>query len=277
VFTAVLLADMVERGEVRLEDPISRYLCSKVRKLGSAGDDIKLEQLVTHTSGLPRLPRNLMPRALLNRANPYARYTVLHLERALARAKAPPSRQGPVLYSNYGFAVLGYVLSVALERSYEDLVLDRVCRPLGMTETTVRVPPEFAGRQATGHGRDGRSVPDWDLRIFAPAGGLRSTVDDMLRFLAANLHPKDAPIGTALELAQRGRRRVTPNDGIAMGWHIRRWSDRTVLWHNGGTSGFGSFCAFERRRSKAVVALYNSPPTPKLDAACFALLEDLGP
>ncbi len=60
-----------------------------------------------------------------------------------------------------------------------------------------------------------------------------------------------------------------------MGWHVRRRNGRTVFWHNGGTSGFGSFCGFDRQRSIAVVALYNSPPTPKADAAGFAVLEDV--
>lgn len=277
VFTAALLADMVQRKEVHLEDPISRYLAPAPKASRPAGPAITLEQLVTHTSGLPRLPRNLMPRALLNRANPYARYTAGHLQRAVARANVPSSRQHRVVYSNYGFAVLGHVLSLVLDRSYEESVVERVCRPLAMNETVIRLPVELAPRQATGHGKSGRPVPDWDLRTFDPAGGLRSTVEDMLRFLAAHLHPEDAPIGPALELTQRPRRAITPHDHIAMAWHVRRRGDRTVVWHNGGTSGFGSFCAFERQRSIAVVALYNSTPTPEADAACFSILEELDP
>ena len=276
VFTAALLADMVQRQEVRLEDPISRYL-PILETSRRAGRDITLEQLVTHTSGLPRLPRNLMPGALLKRADPYARYTVGQLQRAVARAKVSAPIQARVAYSNFGFAVLGHVLGRVLDRSYEEVVGDRVCRPLAMNETGIRLPAELAPRRATGHGRSGAPVPDWDLRTFAPAGGLRSTVGDMLRFLAAHLHPEDAPIGAALELTQRTRRAITPHDDMAMAWHVRRRNDRTVLWHNGGTSGFGSFCAFERRRSTAVVALYNSAPTPKVDAACLSILEELDP
>jgi hypothetical protein len=97
--------------------------------------------------------------------------------------------------------------------------------------------------------------------------------DPISRHLASSLEwSRPAAPDITLERSQRPRRAMSPQGHIAMAWHIRQLGDRTVLWHNGGTSGFGSFCAFERRRSVAVVALYNSAPTPKVDAACFSIL-----
>ena len=76
VFTSALLADMVERGEVKLDDPISKYLPTTVRVPARKGKEITLLDLATQSSGLPRLPSNLRPASV---ANPYADYTVANL------------------------------------------------------------------------------------------------------------------------------------------------------------------------------------------------------
>src|SRR5262245_32121737 len=73
VFTSLLLADMVRRGEVALDDPVSKYLPGNVRMPRRGGREITLQDLATHTSGLPRLPSPFTPK---NPANPYADYSV---------------------------------------------------------------------------------------------------------------------------------------------------------------------------------------------------------
>ena len=96
VFTALVLADMAERGEVHLSDPAARYLP------GRATDGPTLADLATHTSGLPRLPRGLLPSALLHPGDPYARYPVGGLVRDARRAlraapDTPPEALGPAI------------------------------------------------------------------------------------------------------------------------------------------------------------------------------------
>ena len=81
VFTALALADMVEHGQVSLTDPISKYLPDGVKTPQRGGKSITLEDLATHTSGLPRLPSNIEPR---NPADPYADYTAAQLYDFLA-------------------------------------------------------------------------------------------------------------------------------------------------------------------------------------------------
>jgi len=81
VFTALLLADMVERGEVALDDPVRKYLPDSVTVPSRGGRQISLADLATHTSGLPRIPENMDAN---NLDDPYARYGSAELYAFLA-------------------------------------------------------------------------------------------------------------------------------------------------------------------------------------------------
>jgi CubicO group peptidase (beta-lactamase class C family) len=180
VFTALLLADMAECGEVNLSDPAASYLPDPARN-GPA-----LADLATHTSGLPRLPRGLLRSARLHPRDPYARYPPARLVRDAGRALRAGSPGSPYAYSNFGFGLLGYLLGQAADTPYEDLVTTRISGLLGLPDTTFEVPESSQDRKARGHQR-GRPVPDWRLGALAGAGGLYSTATDLARFLQACL------------------------------------------------------------------------------------------
>jgi serine-type D-Ala-D-Ala carboxypeptidase/endopeptidase len=177
VFTATVLADMVEEGLVTLDDPVQRYLPAGV-ELPIRGRPITLADLATQTSGLPRLPPGLLRRSLRQRRNPYARFTQSDLERATSctRLKSRPGER--LRYSNFGFGLLGYALARRTEQPFEQLVRERICDPLGLADTRISIPPETRDRFADGHNRRGRPVPHWDVLALAGAGALRSTVID---------------------------------------------------------------------------------------------------
>jgi len=166
VFTALLLADMAERGEVRLSDPAARYLPGQPGGAGhrparSARPDgaapVALADLATHTSGLPRLPRGLLWSALPHPQDPYARYPHARFVRAARRALRAGSGGSPYAYSNFGYDLLGYLLGQATGTTYEALVATRICGPLGLPDTTFEVPGPTLDRMAQGHQR-GRAV-----------------------------------------------------------------------------------------------------------------------
>ena len=275
VFTALVLADMVSRDEVGLDDPLERFLPPSTQAPRWQDREITLLDLATHTSGLPRLPRNLLLRATLHGSNPYRGYTVTDLHRGLAATRLRRAPGSSYRYSNFGFAVLGHALAFAAGVTYEQLVVDRVCGPLGLGETMLEMNADVASRRESGHAGAGQPVPDWDLAAFAPAGGLRSTVVDMVRFLRASLEPKPTNLAVALEDAQRPRRPIGASEQIGLGWHLREKGGATVAWHNGGTGGFGGFVATVRERGAGLAILYNSPPSPAVDAAAFGLLSDM--
>ncbi|MDQ3762801.1 MAG: beta-lactamase family protein [Actinomycetota bacterium] len=144
-FTALLLAEMVTRGEVAYDDPITAYLPREARPRRATDAPITLAHLATHTAGLPRIPANLYPKALPAWwTNPYAHYHLDDLYRATARIRARHHPGARVSYSNFGVGLLGQLLANAAAADYRDLVLDRVCHPLGMTDTLTRSGPACA-------------------------------------------------------------------------------------------------------------------------------------
>ena len=199
VFTTTVLADMHLREEVHLDDPVNKYLPASARLPNRDAVDVTLRHLATHTSGLPRLPGNLDLKKV-DLANPYAQYTIEDLYAGLAksRLKSKPGTRSD--YSNFGSGLLGHVLAKVAGTAYETLVKQRICEPLGMIDTTITLSEDQQQRLAVGHS-GGKRVPNWDLPTLAGAGALRSSLQDMLRFLRANIAPPSTPLGTTLELA----------------------------------------------------------------------------
>jgi len=167
VFTALLLADMVERGEVALDDPVRKYLPSGVTVPSRGRRDITLADLATHTSGLPRDPTNLDLRSL---ADPYAEYRAADLHAFLAGYSLQRDPGTQFEYSNVGMGLLGHALAMRAGLSYEALLTRRVLGPLGMRNTSVVVDEERRSRRATGHSQALAPVPWWH---FDADGGSR--------------------------------------------------------------------------------------------------------
>ena len=255
VFTAALLAEMIGRGEVGLDDPAAKYLPASVRLPARNNKQITLLDLATHTSGLPRLPTNMKPG---NLANPYADYTVEQLYAFLSGYELTRDIGEQFEYSNLGMGLLGHLLSLKAGMSYEALVTARILQPLQMKDTVVTLRPELRSRLAPGHDNAGSPVPNWDLPTLAGAGALRSTVNDMLKFLAANL-AETGPLAPALRLTHEARRSTgTPDGSIGLAWLLRRAFGTEVVWHNGGTGGYHSFIGFDPKTGVGVVVLHNS-------------------
>jgi serine-type D-Ala-D-Ala carboxypeptidase/endopeptidase len=157
---------------------------------------------------------------------------------------------------------------------YEALVRTRICEPLCMNSTRITLLPEMKSRMATGYNAALEPVPMWDLPTFAGAGALRSTADDLLTFLAANLGYIKSPLAAAMA-AMLTIRRPTGNPGleVALGWHIWTRDGREIIWHNGGTGGFRSFVGYDRRNGVGVVALSNAGTAGGVDDVALHLLD----
>lgn len=256
VFTATLLADMVERGEVSLNDPISKYLPKTVRTPTRDGKEITLFDLATQTSGLPRLPTNFERK---DPQNPYADYSVDQMYAFLSGYSLTRGIGEKYEYSNLGVGLLGHILTLRAGTDYETLVRKRICEPLRMSDTKIKLTPEMLARLATGHNQALKPVPNWDLPTLAGAGALRSTVNDMLKFVAANLGLTKSPLLVAMQKAQQSQRETgQPDLSIGLNWHILKKFDSEIIWHNGGTGGYHSFIGFDKKNRKGVVVLSNS-------------------
>src|SRR5262245_6567361 len=182
VFTGLLLADMVLRGEVALDEPVSKYLPPGTRVPERSGKAITLRHLTTHTSGLPRLPGNLAPQ---DPDDPYADYDAARLVAFLATHELRRDPGASYEYSNLGAGLLGWALATRAGVPYAELLRTRILEPLGMKETGVAESERMRSNLATGHDQMGEPTPAWHLDVLAGAGAIRSTLADMLRFAAA--------------------------------------------------------------------------------------------
>ena len=262
VFTSLVLMDMVQKGEVTVNDPVSKYLPASVKVPERNGRKITLQDLATQSSGLPRMPNNFKPK---DESNPYADYTPERLYEFLSSYVLTRDIGGQFEYSNLGVGLLGQALSLRAGMDYETLVKSRVLEPLEMKSTGITLSPEMKARLAFGHGPNLDIVPNWDIAVLAGAGGLRSSANDMLTFLAANLGYVKTPLASAMAAEVSIRRPAgAPDMKIAYNWFIQTKDGNSIFWHNGGTGGYRTYMGFDPKSRTGVVVLSNlsSPAGP---------------
>lgn len=253
VFTCITLADMVLNDELKLDDFAEKYLPESVKMPSRNKIKISLEHLATHTSALARMPTNFHP---ADPGNPYADYTVEDMYEFLSGYKLNRGIGEKYEYSNLGMGLLGHILSLKAGIEYEQLITKRICDVLGMKSTVITFTSKLKERLAIGHNSAGE-VPNWDIPTFAGAGAIRSTAKDMLTFLAANMGGKNSKLSEAMKMTHLVRVSASKTMKIGLGWHIRDNEKTQIIWHNGGTGGYRTFCGFIKDKKIGVVVLSN--------------------
>ncbi|MBH5334720.1 beta-lactamase family protein [Streptomyces pactum] len=270
-FTALLLARFTVRGAVRLDQPLRDLLPRDITAPERGGEVITLGHLACHTSGLPRLPKGLLPRGLF-RSDPYAGCTGEFLLDGLRRTRLRSVPGTRFHYSNLGAGLLGLVLARHAGTDYDTLVRSEICEPLGLADTRVVLDPGRAARLAGGHSRTGRPRPPWHLAALAGAGGLHSTVPDLLTLARAQFGPAPGGLADAIALTHTTAHRVNAGTAVHPGWisaTLSRGRHR-ILFHTGGTGGYRSLLATAPEHRAAVVVLNAS--TRPVDRAGLDLL-----
>lgn len=270
LFTALLLADMVERGEVSFDDPIELYLPVGVSVPTYNGRSITLVDLATHTSGLANIPDNISP---ADEYNPYADYTVEQMYAALSQTELTRDPGLVYEYSNFGMGLLGHILSLRSGMSYEELVVTRITHELGMPDTRVTLSPGMRSRLATGY-RDREPFPLWDNPTLAGAGALRSSVRDLLAFLAANMGLSNSRLYTAMQITHAPIFRVDLEMQVGLAWHVRTRGEIQIIEHHGATGGYWGYIGFIQDEQRGVVILTNT--YKDIDEIGLRLLEASG-
>jgi CubicO group peptidase (beta-lactamase class C family) len=253
-FTAILLAYYVDEGKVKLTDPITKFLPDSVAANPEL-QSITLLNLINHTSGLERIPDNLIPHAT-DPLNPYKDYTIKLLSDYLktCQLKSKPGTQ--YAYSNLGVGLLGSILEGISQESFERMVTEVICKPLGMYSTAQYLNPLLAPRFVQVYNAQGDATPAWDFDVLAACGALRSTLNDMLLYTNANLHPGTDKLSKAIALTHKIT--FSKDVKIAMAWHIITVNGIDYIYHNGITNGSNCFLAFNPQKNIAVVVLSNA-------------------
>ena len=254
VFTGTLLADLVQEGKVGLDDPVQKFLPATAKLPTRNGKSITLRNLSEQNSGLPRMPNNFRP---ADQSNPYADYSVQQMYDFLAGYTLPRDPGEKFEYSNLGVGLLGHALSLAAGKPYEELQRERIWAPLGMEHTAITFTPWMKAHLALGHDEQGNVVANWDIPTLAGAGAIRSTMNDMLKFLEANLHPERGRLQRAMAFAQE-ERAPAGNMGIGLNWLRFHFGADTIVWHNGGTGGYRTFIGLQPSQKRGVIIMTNT-------------------
>ncbi|HEY8783670.1 MAG TPA: serine hydrolase domain-containing protein [Mucilaginibacter sp.] len=253
-FTATLLAYYVNEGKIKLSDPITKFLPDSV-KANPELQSITLLNLCNHTSGLARIPDNLISHAA-DALNPYKDYTKELLYTYLKTCKLESKPGEKYAYSNLAVGLLGSILENVSGELFSQMVRDIICKPLGMFSTDQYLNPLLMPRSVQVYNANGQPTEAWDFDVLAPCGALKSTLNDMMLYAKANLHPGADELSKAIELTHK----ITFNKDVKIGlaWHVIKVDGVEYYFHNGGTNGSSSFLAFNPEKNIAVVVLSNA-------------------
>lgn len=267
VFTGLLLADAVTNKVVKLDQSAQSLLPEGVSMPKWKDREITLVDLSTHSSGLPRLSDN-MPSLVSN--NPYSDYTSELAHEFLSKYKLQRKPGSSAEYSNLGVSLLGHLISSQSGKSYDNLLQERISKPMGMNDTRVAMTNSMKQRLAMPYNASGERDHNWDFADMPGAGGIRSTIGDMLLFAKANLETREGDVGKALDLAWKKHFNGQPAMGL--GWHLA--GDGSTRWHNGQTGGYHSMMLINRKLGIAAVVLSNSAST-EVDQLATQLIQML--
>lgn len=251
-FTSLLLAQTVVEGKAALTDPISKFLPPDL-PLDSRVAAITLEQLATHTSGLPRLPDNF---TTATADDPYVNYGEAELLAFLRQHHPQASAPQPPAYSNLGAGLLGYLLTRIHGQSYAELLHDKITGPLVLRDTTLTLDAEQQTRFAAPFAQN-RTAAHWNFAVLAPAGGIRSTLADLTVFARALMDPR-SPLHAAWELARQPRVADSATVQYGLAIMMRQRGSETVYFHGGATGGFTTHFEFAPQSGRAAIVWTNN-------------------
>lgn len=271
VFTALVLADMARQQQVKPDAPVSTCLPKGVKVPEHGGRQITFVDLATHSSGLPLRPTNLASQTALNK---YAGYTVEQLYQGLATFELPRDPGTAFEYSNWGFGLLGNALADCAGKSYEALLAQRVTVPLGMRDTMFVPSNVLRSRLASAYDSKLRPVPNETTGALNAAGGLYSTVDDLLKFVEVFLGRGPQPLAAAATTMLEPR---LPGDGpdtqMGLGWRVTTSRGIQTMWSSGRADGYRAFMGFDPGARVAVVALTNAATNVGVDDIGWHVLD----
>jgi D-alanyl-D-alanine-carboxypeptidase/D-alanyl-D-alanine-endopeptidase len=256
VLTALILADMVERSEVAMTDPVAKYLPASVKVPEYQGKPITLLDLATYTSGLPNMPDNFAPKDPLN---PFADYTVDQLYAFLSGYTLKYEPGTHYEYANLGFGLLGHALARRADKSYETLVVERICDPLFLRSSRITLTEDMRSRLAQGHNQRLEPTPPWDFAALAGCGAVRSTANDLTVFLEACLGRRQTPLRAPLaRLLETRRPTGLRGHEMGLGWFISSNHGDEIAWKSGATGGFLTFIGFSTTSRRGSIVLSNA-------------------
>jgi len=261
-FTATIAADMYLNGYFS-DDTVGHYLpAGQVTMPSKDGVEIQFINLLTHTSGIPRIPGTSYPYPPgYDPSNPYAAYTTAHVYNYLTNYCTLEFTPGTWwLYSNTGVGLMGHIEGLVDGTSYETVLKREIFDELGMDNSSLFLTADQMNNLAIGHNINKQIVPNYDAQdIFQGAGFIKTSLNDMFKYLEANLGLVQTPLKDAMDLTHQPQFHQGSMGDIGLAWYILELDDgQTMVYHGGGTGGYDSFLGFNKSLSTGAIILFNS-------------------
>jgi CubicO group peptidase (beta-lactamase class C family) len=252
--TGTVLAQAVLENKINLNDDIRKYLKDSFPNLQFNVQPLQVVHLANHSSRVPGLPDDFFKQTPYDSLNPYVNYSKEMFWKALHRVVIDTIPGTVYYYSNYGVALLGCILEQVYQKDFETLVQKIITNPMRMKDTKFILSKNDLKRFAQGHNKQGKPTSHWDAGAFAPAGGLRSTVNDMMKYLDYNINEKTRAIQLSHQLT-----RGSYYDGRGLNWSIGTTQSGYKKYHHGGnTGGFASYMVVIPELKTGYIILTNS-------------------
>jgi D-alanyl-D-alanine-carboxypeptidase/D-alanyl-D-alanine-endopeptidase len=262
--TGTILSQAVADGKVKLEDDIRKYIDGEYPNLEYAGKPILLYMLLNHSSGLPfDLP--VKPDSL-------KKYTQAQFMADLHQVKLDTVPGIKLHYSNSAAQLLGFIMEKVYHKPFEKLLSQYITRPANMTNTGLYLKPIEAKHFVIGYNGKGEMMP---RNTSGAAGGIRSTIPDMLNYIDFSMHEENPVIKLTHEPTWGDIRYYA----MVLNWQMtHRDGQQRTIFQSGGTAGFSSSLIFYPELQIGVVLLCNSADhnaQGKLSESGYAILSYL--
>jgi CubicO group peptidase (beta-lactamase class C family) len=240
-FFCMLLQDMVERGEMQLDEPVQKYLPASVKMPAYNGKQITLRHLARETSGLrPSLGDAIDPKSA---DAPFEGFTTEKLYALVSNCRLTSEPGTTHLHGGIDYVVLNQAMALKAGMAFESLLSARILGPLNMNDTRLTVTPELESRFAPEHSKLGCAMPRWHAEHFPLMYGLLSTANDQLKMLSA------------CGITSSRLRPLRENAVSNFAWAPQRVG---LLHTGGGWFANGSYIGFDKARRRGVVVLANA-------------------
>jgi CubicO group peptidase (beta-lactamase class C family) len=254
-FTAVAVLQLVEKGKIALDDPVSKYYAAAPE----AWSKVTVFHLLTHTSGIPSYTG--LPGFIQNKArDPLTPEAIVKLSHDLPLEFAPGEK---FAYNNTGYVLLGYIIEKVSGMRYADYLRRNVFDPAGLADTGYDVSGEVLSRRASGYSGTVNALRNCkylDMTLPFAAGALYSTVEDLFRWDQALYSEK------LISAASREKMFTPFKNNYGFGWAITKSDGRLQQAHGGGIFGFNTYVlrSPEDRIYVAVLSNLESPLPGKI-------------
>ncbi len=263
VFTATLLADLVTKDVIQLDDPITTFLPDSVAS-NPALKGITFKSLANHTSGLPRMAGNWDRIAGFDEKDPFAAYDQKALFNFLQHYKASREPGDEYEYSNLGYGLLGELIAIINKKPYIQYLQETILTPLQLHNTVDTPNDQKQQAVLPGLDKQGNITPLWRWKAMMGAGGLKSNIKDLMLFAVEQFKMPENELQNAMALTRQFTFFTPDNMDIGLAWHMNMLDGIIYFHHTGETAGSSSFIGLSPDTKTVVVILSNAAESVNL-------------